>query len=97
MKAGVYTADGDIYIEATGVDALISTYQDLGKIHSRMVVVGVHANPVPEDVRTVMDIMESKAFDIESVITHEFPQDRIVEAITTAGGTHNALNVVIKY
>ncbi|WP_405917815.1 zinc-binding dehydrogenase [Streptomyces sp. NBC_00728] len=112
------TADVDIYVEATGVDALVGTYQDLGKIHSRMVVVGVHANPVPvnlstlayahqslvgsggytpDDVSTVLHIMESGAFDIESIITHEFQQQRIVDAITTASDTHNALNVVIKY
>ncbi|MET7481403.1 zinc-binding dehydrogenase [Streptomyces sp. NPDC005648] len=112
------TADVDIYVEATGVDALVGAYQDLGKVHSRMVVVGVHANPVPvnlstlayahqaligsggytpEDVQTVLAIMESGEFDIPSIITHEFPHGEIEKAIVTASDVNNALNVVIRY
>ncbi|MCZ0990957.1 hypothetical protein [Streptomyces diastatochromogenes] len=71
-----------------------TSFRTLAYAHQDLIGSGGYT---PDDVRTVMDIMESKAFDIESVITHEFPQDRIVEAITTAGDTHNALNVVIKY
>ncbi|MBD9726568.1 zinc-binding dehydrogenase [Streptomyces caniscabiei] len=112
------TADIDIFIEATGVDALVDTYLSMGKLFSRMVVVGVHQDPhpidlaklaysqhsaigsgghQPEDVVTVMEIMESGRFDIESIITHEFPLDEIVKAIETAGDVHTALNVVVKY
>ncbi|MER7693692.1 zinc-binding dehydrogenase [Streptomyces sp. NPDC097610] len=112
------TADIDIFIEATGVNALVDTYLSMGKIFSRMVVVGVHQTPhpidlaklaysqhsvigsggyQPEDVHTVMEIMESGAFDIESVITHEFRQADIVTAIETAGDVDSALNVMIKY
>ncbi|WP_416957342.1 zinc-dependent alcohol dehydrogenase [Streptomyces sp. Agncl-13] len=112
------TADVDIFIEATGVDALIGTYQDMGKIFSRMVVVGVHHESVPvnlstlayahqsligsggyfpEDVDTVMEVMAGKEFDIESIVTHEFPQSEIVQAIRTAADVGEALNVMIKY
>ncbi|WP_159062508.1 zinc-binding dehydrogenase [Streptomyces caniscabiei] len=112
------TADIDIFIEATGVDALVDTYLTMGKVFSRMVVVGVHQTPhpidpaklacsqhsvigsggcQPEDVATVMEILESGGFDIESINTHEFPQDEIVKAIETADDVHTALNAVVKY
>lgn len=51
----------------------------------------------PEDVRDVMAIMESGVFDIESIITHEFSQDQLEEAIETAARTDESLKVVIKY
>lgn len=37
------TADVDIYIDAAGAEGLIETYQDMGKIESRLVVVAVLA------------------------------------------------------
>lgn len=50
-----------------------------------------------EDVRDVMDIMESGKWDIESIITHEFSLEELPYAIETAGDVEHALNVVIKY
>jgi threonine dehydrogenase-like Zn-dependent dehydrogenase len=47
------TADVDLLIEATGADPVIATYQSIGKIFSRLVVVGVHANPVPINLATL--------------------------------------------
>lgn len=52
---------------------------------------------MPEDVRAVMNIMESSRWDIESIITHEFPWERLPEAIETAADIENSLNVVIRY
>ena len=51
----------------------------------------------PEDVKDVMTIMESGVWDIESIITHEFPWEELPQAIETAADTENALNVVIRY
>ncbi|MBQ9060131.1 MAG: alcohol dehydrogenase catalytic domain-containing protein [Firmicutes bacterium] len=51
----------------------------------------------PEDVKDVMAIMESGRWDIEHLITHEFPLQKLEEAIRTAAGTDRALNVVIWY
>lgn len=52
---------------------------------------------MPEDVHDVIKIMKSKKWDIEKIITHEFPLVRLEEALKTAGDTDHALNVVIKF
>lgn len=44
------TADVDIYIDAAGADGIIETYQSMGKVDSRMVVVAVKAGMRPIDV-----------------------------------------------
>lgn len=51
----------------------------------------------PEDVRDVMDIMESGRWDIESIITHEYPWEELQQAIMMAGQVNEALNVIIHY
>ena len=52
---------------------------------------------MPEDVKMVMDIMADGKYDIASIITHEFPHDKLAEAIETAAQPDKALNVVINY
>lgn len=52
---------------------------------------------MPEDVTMVMDVMASGTYDIASIITHEFPHERLADAIETAAQTDTALNVVIRY
>lgn len=112
------TCNVDIYVDAAGADDIIKTYQAMGSIGSRMVIVAVKAGmrPVdvlamtfgqhaligsggymPEDVRDVMAIMESGRWNIESIITNEFSQNQLSEAIQLAADTERALNVVIKY
>lgn len=112
------TADADIFIDAAGADGILKTWQEMGKIFSRMVVVAVRAGqrPVdvlhmtyaqqaligsggymPEDVGTVMRIMASGRWDIEALITHEYPWEKLPEAIEKAGSVNEALNVVIRY
>lgn len=44
------TADVDIYIDAAGAESILETYQTMGKIESRMVVVAVLAGKRPVDV-----------------------------------------------
>ncbi|MGN0968749.1 MAG: zinc-binding dehydrogenase [Oscillospiraceae bacterium] len=51
----------------------------------------------PEDVRDVMTIMESGRWDIESIITHEYPWEELQQAIEKASRVNEALNVVIRY
>lgn len=110
------TADVDVFVDAAGADSLIGTFQDVGKITARLVVVAVHPRPIPvdftrltyasqrisgsggyapDDVRDVLKVLESGTFDVESIVTHEFPLDEIVTAIETADDTSAALNVQI--
>lgn len=51
----------------------------------------------PEDVRDVMAIMASGKWNLESIITQEFPLARISEAIQTAADPDKAFNVTIKF
>ena len=51
----------------------------------------------PEDVEDVIAAMASGKWDIGSIITHEFPHEKLAEAIETAAQPDKALNVVIHY
>lgn len=51
----------------------------------------------PEDVRDVMAIMASGKWNLESIITQEFPLERISEAIQTAADPDRAFNVTIRF
>ncbi|MGF0032275.1 zinc-dependent alcohol dehydrogenase [Bariatricus sp. SGI.154] len=51
----------------------------------------------PEDVRDVMAIMASGKWNLESIITQEFPLEQISEAIQTAADPDRAFNVTIKF
>lgn len=118
MSALSQTCDVDIYIDAAGADGIIETYQSMGKVNSRMVVVAVKAGlrPVdvlamtygqhaligsggymPEDVRDVLSIMKSGKWNIESIITDEYPWEQLPQAIEKAAKVDEALNVVIRY
>lgn len=50
-----------------------------------------------EDVQDVMRIMESGRWNIESIITHEYPWEKLPEAIEKAANVDEALNGVIHY
>jgi 2-desacetyl-2-hydroxyethyl bacteriochlorophyllide A dehydrogenase len=112
------TADIDIFIDAAGAESILKTYQNMGKIESRLVVVAVlkGERPVdildmtysqhaiigsggyfPIDVEDVMNIMASKKWNIESIITHEYEHKNICTALEMAGNTNESLNVVIKF
>lgn len=51
----------------------------------------------PQDVADVMKIMKSGKWDIEQLITHEFPLDDLAAAIEQAADVEKALNVVIRF
>lgn len=51
----------------------------------------------PEDVQDVMTIMSSGKWDLEAIITHEFPLEQISEAIWCAANPDHSLNVTIKF
>ena len=50
---------------------------------------------MPEDVQDVLAIMESGRWNIEQMITHEYPLTELAQAIRTATDTNNALNVTV--
>ena len=52
---------------------------------------------LPEDVQDVLYIMEKGKWNVESIITHQFPIDRIPEAIETASDSDHAFNVIIDF
>lgn len=118
MSALGETCDVDIYIDAAGADGIIETYQSMGKVNSRMVVVAVKAGlrPIdvlamtygqhaiigsggymPEDVEDVLSIMKSGRWEIESIITDEYPWEQLPQAIEKAAKVDESLNVVIHY
>ena len=51
---------------------------------------------MPEDVRDVQEIMASGKWDLEHIITHEFPLNELEQGIRTAGYIDHAGNVVVK-
>lgn len=51
---------------------------------------------MPEDVYDVQKIMACGKWDLESIITHEFPLNQLEMAICTAGDVNHAGNVVIR-
>ena len=71
------------------VDVLAMTYSQHALIGS--------GGYFPADVRDVLDIMSCGRWNIESIITHEFPWERLPEAIEQASRVDEALNVIIRY
>ena len=51
---------------------------------------------LPEDVRDVQEIMSCGRWEVEQIITHEFPLSELEQAIRTAGDVDHAGNVVIR-
>ena len=51
---------------------------------------------MPEDVQDVQEILASGKWDLERIITHEFPLPELEQAIRTAGDAAHAGNVVVK-
>lgn len=52
---------------------------------------------MPEDVWDVQKIMTCGKFDLESIITHEFPLEELEKAIQTAANVNSAGSVIIKF
>lgn len=50
-----------------------------------------------DDVRLVLEILESGQFDVEKMISHVYPHEQLIEAFEMASNTKEALKVVIKY
>lgn len=68
----------------------------LGMTYSQHALIG-SGGYFPFDVDDVMTVMASKKWDIESIITDEFPWEKLPQAIERASRVDEALNVVIRY
>lgn len=51
---------------------------------------------MPEDVADVQEMMSCGRWDIEQIITHEFPLEQLETAIRTASNVQSSGNVVVK-
>lgn len=51
---------------------------------------------MPEDVMDVQKMMSCGEWDLERIITHEFPLEKLETAIRTASDVKSSGNVVVK-
>lgn len=68
----------------------------LGMTFGQLAIIG-SGGYTSEDVHDVMNIMASGKWEIEKLITHVYPWEKLEEAIQMAGDPEHALNAVIKY
>lgn len=74
--------------KARSIDLLHMTY-------AQQTIIG-SGGYMPEDVRDVQKIMSSGRWDLEQIITHEYPLDELEQAIRMAGDVAHAGNVVVR-
>lgn len=86
--------DSRMVMVAVGTN--IRSVDILGMTFGQLAIIG-SGGYNPEDVLDVMKIMESGQWDIEKIITHEYPWEELEMAIQMAGNKEEALNVVIHY
>lgn len=86
----------DCRMVAVAVLAGMRPVDILGMTYSQHALIG-SGGYTPEDVADVMKMMESGRWDIDSIITDEFPWEDLPNAIRRASDVDNALNVVIRY
>ncbi len=79
-----------------GAHSELATINLLLLSHSRNSLIGSGGYEA-EDVIDVMAMMESGNWHIESIITHEFPWEQLVNAFETASDVNKALKVIIRY
>lgn len=68
----------------------------LGMTYSQHALIG-SGGYFPIDVEDVISVMASGKWNIESIITHEYAWEQLVQAIEKAAQVDEALNVVIRY
>lgn len=67
----------------------------LGITYAQQSIIG-SGGYMPQDVYDVQKIMASGNWNLESIITHEFPLEHLEDAIRTAMDAQHAGSVVIK-
>ena len=81
---------------AVAVNNAIRDLDLLHLIYSQKSIIG-SGGYMPEDVKDVMNIMESGRWDLKKIITHEYPLDELEQAIRMAANTEKAFNVLIDF
>ena len=88
IYAGIRYVSVAVNNAASTIDLLHMTYAQQSIIGS--------GGYMPEDVWDVQNIMSSGKWDLERIITHEFPLDELEAAIRMASDVEHAGNVIIK-
>lgn len=89
MRAALYNGQKNIMAGLRPIDVLAMTYGQHAIIGS--------GGYFPEDVEDVLHIMKSGRWEIERIITDEYPWEQLPQAIERAAEVEKALNVVIHY
>lgn len=79
-----------------GIHAQPATINLIPLTYTGMQIIGT-AGADDYVIRLVMEILASHKFPMENIITHEYSQDEINEALQMAGNVKKALKVIIKY
>ena len=79
---------------SVGVNNAPRTIDLLHMTYAQQSIIG-SGGYMPQDVWDVQHIMTCGRWDLESIITHEFPLDQLETAIRTAADVDHAGNVVI--
>lgn len=72
------------------------TIDAVGLTYGGLQIVGPNGN-YHSNLPIILDLLKSKQFDVEKMISHEFPHSKIVEAFEQASKADEALKVIIKY
>lgn len=83
-------------IVLVAVNNAIRNFDFLHLTYAQKAIIG-SGGYMPEDVEDVFAVMKSKRWDIEKIITCEYPFENLEQAIRTASNCDAALNVVVQF
>lgn len=83
-------------IVLVAVNNAIRNFDFLHLTYAQKAIIG-SGGYMPEDVEDVFAVMKSKRWDIEKIITGEYPFENLEQAIRAASSCDTALNVVVKF
>ena len=60
-------------------------------------IIGCGSAPTQEAIVDVLTMMKSEKYQLSSLVTHEYPIDRISDALVMGGNAREAQKVVINF
>lgn len=87
------TADIDCWLDAAGAESILNDF--LHMTYAQQSIMG-SGGYMLEDVADVQKMMSCGKWDLEHIITHEFPLEQLETAIRTASDVNRSGNVVVK-